>query len=95
MTDDDDSTDRLTPRPQVALRRHRGDLTLEDRLDAIEVTQQQILEKMSEGSTSFSTLRLRLLAVETIVYSACAIGLAGLVGSLLFLVLKGGPVGHA
>lgn len=91
---DEDSTDSFPLHQRPASRTRRGDLTLEDRLEAIEDTQQEILTKLGDGTASFSTLRLRLMAIEAIVYGATGLGLAGLVGSVLYLVLKGGPAGH-
>lgn len=91
---DEDSTDSFPLHHRQVSRTRRGDLTLEDRLEAIEDTQQEILIKLGDGTTSFSALRLRLMALEVIVYGAAGLGLAGLVGSVLYLVLKGGPAGH-
>lgn len=87
---DDEETDRLTPPPH----RRRGDMTLEQRLDGLEEGQRQILEKLSGGSVQFSSFGLRLRALECIVYGSCALAGTGVVGSLLYLVLKGGPAGH-
>lgn len=90
----DDDTDTHTPRPLPALRRNRGDLTLEDRLDSIEETQQLILEKLSTGNATFASMLIRLRALEYIVYGAVMMALVGVAGSLLYLVLHGGPAGH-
>ena len=95
MPHDDESTERISaPRTLPGLRRQRGDMTLDERLAAIEETQERILDKLGQGNTSFASLHLRMRALEVIVYGACGLGMVGLVGSVLYLVLKGGPAGH-
>lgn len=83
MQEDDD---RLTPPP----RRRHGELTLDDRLDGLEEGQQKILEKL----TQFSGIHIRIRALEFVVYGSCSIAGVGVIGSLLYLILKGGPAGH-
>lgn len=88
MTDD---TERLTPPPR---RRPTGTLSLDERLGGIEDKQDEILDALNKGSTSFATLHLRVRAIEIIIYSGCSITLIGVVGALLYQVIKGGPAGH-
>lgn len=90
MSLDEDETDRLTPVPH----RRRGDITLEDRLEMIEQTLHRLVEKLSDGTNEFSSLRVRIRALEFVVYGSCGIVGTGVIGSLLYLVLKGGPAGH-
>ena len=77
---------------QVPLERtpRRGDMTLDDRLEAIETTLQDILKVQTANSTKEAQIHLRLRALEIIVYGGCAMALTAVVGALLVLVIKGG-----
>jgi hypothetical protein len=92
---DDDSTDRITPPHQLrALRRHRGDITLDERLDAIEDSLEDIRDKLGNGSSTFASISLRLKMIELIVYTGCGVTLLAVLGALIYLVVKGGSAGH-
>lgn len=80
-----DDNDRLTPAPQ---RRQRGDITVDDRLDGIEVILKEIQRDMNKGATSFATQELRIASLERIVYGLCAVVGVTLAGSVLALVLR-------
>lgn len=68
----------------------RGDVTLDDRLDAIEQTLKDILNGQTQEAAASARNSLRLRALEVVVYGGCAMALTAVVGALLFLVIKGG-----
>ncbi len=72
----------IDPTP-VGTSRHRGEITLDERLDAIEATLKAIMEKI-DG------LPIRVRALEVVVYSGCGVVLLAVLGALIALVVRAG-----
>ncbi len=61
------------------------DEKLDGRFDSINKT-------LGDGSTNFATIEIRLKILELVVYSGIGLVLTGVLGALLFLVIKSGSV---